>query len=429
MEELSFTIAGNEIGAGNISAVKNPMPLQPEVFGNVPENPTLEAIEGITFDFCDGIRVKFPESGEYRCRFLDIDSGMVLYNMDVPKGAYVSSVKKFFIRFRLEIFRRGEAEPIFIHDYDATARDVLIQLPVGTLGDSIAWFSYVERFQIKHKCRLICAMTPYIADLVRNQYPDIVFITKEETEKYRPYACYRIGLYFRGDTDHQPVDFRYAGLHRTAANILGVDTADMPPRFDLSAPRKIAEPYVVIATQASAQAKYWNNPIGWREVIRFLHSAGYRVLCIDKEPVHGAGIIYNQLPNGAEDVTGDLPLQERVDLIKDATCFIGVSSGLSWVAWGCKVPVVLVSGFTSADNEFATPYRVINYHVCNSCWNDMRIEFDHFDFLWCPRLKNTPRQFECTRLLPAQQVIETIKKIPCFSYSGNSPTYKTNKRI
>jgi autotransporter strand-loop-strand O-heptosyltransferase len=46
--------------------------------------------------------------------------------------------------------------------------------------------------------------------------------------------------------------------------------------------------------------------------------------------------------------------------------------------------VVMISGFTHPTNEFETPYRVINYHACNSCWNDVRVRFDHKYFLWCP---------------------------------------------
>ena len=44
----------------------------------------------------------------------------------------------------------------------------------------------------------------------------------------------------------------------------------------------------------------------------------------------------------------------------------------------------------------------------------MRENFDHYDFLWCPRHKGTDRHFECTRLISAEQVINTIKKIPTF---------------
>jgi hypothetical protein len=33
---------------------------------------------------------------------------------------------------------------------------------------------------------------------------------------------------------------------------------------------------------------------------------------------------------------------------------------------------------------FGTPYCVIDYHACNSCWNDTGIEFDNKNYLWCP---------------------------------------------
>jgi len=76
--------------------------------------------------------------------------------------------------------------------------------------------------------------------------------------------------------------------------------------------------------------------------------------------------------------------------------------------------VVLISGVTHPLNEFKTPYRVINYHACNSCWNDPLAPFDRSDFLSCPRHKDTPRQFECTRLITAEQVKQTIRRIPGF---------------
>jgi autotransporter strand-loop-strand O-heptosyltransferase len=74
----------------------------------------------------------------------------------------------------------------------------------------------------------------------------------------------------------------------------------------------------------------------------------------------------------------------------------------------------MISGFTHPLNEFATAYRIINYHTCNACWNDPQLRFDHKDFLWCPRHRDKPRQFECTRLITADQVIATLKRIPGF---------------
>jgi len=120
------------------------------------------------------------------------------------------------------------------------------------------------------------------------------------------------------------------------------------------------------------------------------------------------------MPPGAEDQTGDRPLLERARWLKHAAFFIGLSSGLSWLAWAVGTKVVLISGFTHPNNEFATPYRVINYHVCNSCWNDRELVFEQGDFMRCPRHKGTPRQFECTRAITAEQVKATLRRVPGF---------------
>lgn len=384
----------------------------PPVYGEIPAIPTQELGGGFRFDFNHGCRVKLPDDGkEYRVVFKDADCDLIVFANDVAPGSLVVSAKKFFVRWRIEVYPKGGTELLYSHEYDATGKRVVVQIPGGTLGDGIAWFSYVERFQQRHQCRLTCAIAPRLAEIFSRQYPEIEFITADQVKSLHDlYACYYLGLFFKGDVDNQPVDFRYAGLHRTAGRILGLaDLSDQPPRVDLSAPRRINEKYVCIAVQSSSQAKYWNNPWGWDKLISYLKHHGYRVLCIDRERVHGAGLIWNHIPQGAEDFTGELPLQERIDLIKDAEFFIGLSSGLSWLAWCCRVPVVMISGFTEVENEFYTPYRVINYHGCHGCWNDMRCDFDHFDYMWCPRHKGTERQFECTRLITPEQVIATVK--------------------
>lgn len=385
----------------------------PVFFGNVPKLPTQEAIDGLTFDFNDGLRVCLPEGAKsYRIRFVDLENKFTIYDAITPEGGggTVTSLKKYFIRFRLIISEPESDKLLFCHDYNAEGKAVVVRFPVHTLGDSIAWFSYVERFQLKHKCELYCAVSPWFADIVKDQYPQIKFISREEAEKINSYANYNIGLWGLDNTTHQPVDHRYIGLHKLAARILGVDPEEVPPRFNLSAPRKIKEKYVCIAVQSTSLAKMWNNPVGWRIVVDFLKQKGYRVLCIDKASFTGKAGTYTYMPPNAEDFTGDRPLQERIDLIKDADFFIGLSSGLSWLAWGCRVPVVMISGFTAPWNEFHTPYRIINYNVCNSCWNDFK-DFDLSNYWHCPRLENTDRQFECSAMISPDRVIDAVTQL------------------
>jgi len=376
----------------------------------------------VRFDFNDGCRVVLPE-GEWHVVLRDDETDNVLFETDIGAGV-VTSAKKYFVSFEVQVQQRGKhADAAFIHRYDAKDRDVLIQFPVGTLGDLMGWFPYAVKFQRKHGCRLTCAMSALIAPLFRSAYPEIEFVTHEEVEPGRYYATYNIGLFFDDDAHvHQPCDFRHVGLHRTAGHILGVDPTETRPEITLDDDsRPIEERYVCIAVQSSTQCKYWNHPTGWREIVTFLKAQGYRVVCIDQKATHGSGLVWNHIPHGAEDETGDRPLAERARWLRHADFFVGLSSGLAWLAWACGTPVVMISGFTQENNEFATPYRVINYHACNGCWNDASQRFDHQDFFWCPRHKDTPRQFECTRLITPEQVRRTLKRIPGFGANASPP--------
>jgi len=386
--------------------------------------PTQEGPYGARYDFNEGCRVALPETGRpWRVRISDLDTGNILYETEIAAGR-VSSTKQYFIRFRLELWQAGQS--VLAHEYSAEGQEVLIQFPVGTLGDTMGWFPYAVKFSEKHRCKLTCAMAEKLIPLFKDAYSGINFITENEIRPERYYASYRMGLFFDDkDGVHQPCDFRHVGLHRTAGYILGVDPTEVPPKIALAdVSRPIPEPYVCIAVQASSRTKMWNNPLGWHEIARFLKDAGYRVICIDQRPVHGSGIVWNHIPHGVEDETGDRSLLERARWLKHAEFFIGLGSGLSWLAWAVGTPVVLISGFSHPSTEFATPFRVINYHACNSCWNDPHHRFDHHDFLWCPRHANTPRQFECTRLITAEQVKQTIQRIPGFAAAARAKPAK-----
>ena len=389
------------------------------------ELPTQPGPNGIRFDFNQGARVIVPnrETGSWRVRLTDLDTGNILFENE-NKGAFVASAKRYYVRFGVDVWEvdaAGKASQVLSHPCDLRDRDVVVQFPIGTLGDTMGWFPYAARFAAVHGARVTCAMAGAIIPLLRDAYPHIRFVTHEEMVAQKlaeaAYATYSLGLFFDDkDCIFQPTDFRHVGLHRTAGYILGVDPREELARLKLpDESRPIDEPYVCIAVQSSTQCKYWNNPRGWYDVVRFLKEHGFRVVCIDRQPVHGGGLTWNHIPHGAQDETGDRPLTERARWLRHAAFFVGLSSGLAWLAWATGTPVVMISGFTHPTNEFETPYRVVNWHACNSCWNDPKIRFDHHDFLWCPRHANTPRQFECTRLITTEQVIATIRRVPAFT--------------
>jgi hypothetical protein len=101
---------------------------------------------GIRFDFNLGARVVLPNrtEGKWRVRLRDLDTGNILFESE-NRGAFVASSKRYFVRFGISVWEfddAGVATRVLAHDYDATGRDVLIQFPVGTLGDILAWFPY-----------------------------------------------------------------------------------------------------------------------------------------------------------------------------------------------------------------------------------------------------------------------------------------------
>ena len=387
--------------------------------------PTQEGPLGIRYDFNLGCRVALPE-GKWTIRLTDLDTGNILFETTAGK-ANVNSSKRFYVRFGIQV-KDADGNVIFSHRYDCRNQHVLVQLPVGTLGDTLGWFPYVARFAETHHCKMTCVMAGPIIPLFKSTYPHIRFITPEELEKgdllKTFYATYTLGLFFDDKNNiWQPCDFRLVGLHRTAGYILGVDPTEAPPVLapDADPSRPIKEPYVCIAAQSSSQCKYWNNPDGWRQLVAYLKECGYRVICIDQKPVHGTGITWNQIPYGVEDQTGDRPLSERVRWLRHAEFFVGLSSGLSWLAWAAGTKVVMIAGFTHPTNEFHTPWRIVNWHACNSCWNDPTHRFDHKDFLWCPRQAGTPRQFECTRLITVDHVKRVLQTIPGFPLKQPTP--------
>ena len=363
--------------------------------------------EGVFLDFNYGVRLRVPK-GNYRVRFTDLDAMCVLFDAQIS-DCIATSTKRYYVNFLVELWRDGVQ--ILRHSFDCRGKNVCFRFPTGVLGDVLAWFPYAEEFRKQHGCRLFCLMSEEMAALFRPAYPDIEFLTPDEPVP-DCYAAYYMGIFPGWDNGvHQPLDYRTVGLWRCIPPMLGLEEKPLRPKLTPSPQRPIREPYVCIAAQASTQQKYWNNPRGWPLTVEYLKRLGYRVLCIDKARANPHGGFENAMPDGAEDFTGDLPLQQRVDLLAHADFFVGLASGLSWLAWAAGTPVVMISGFSLPFTEFYTPYRVINYHVCTGCWNDSRIDLDLTDLLFCPRHGGTERAFECSRYITPEQVCRTIDRL------------------
>ncbi len=352
---------------------------------------------GLAFDFNCGMRLAIP-AGNWHVKILDHDSEIVCFDEDASDVLLVS-LEKFFVRW--EFFLWLDGQEIFHHLWDPGDWTVHFNFLPSGMGDRIVLFPYMEEFRKKWKCKVSCSVEPYLQELLKLYFPEI-----EINPPKNSYATYFPAPGF--NHAFTPEEARIVPMEKIGQQIFGLPRAEKII-YRPTKPRQIAEPYVCIAVQSSATIKTWLNPEGWPRVVDYLKRRGYRVLCIDKnreQTDHGMTV---KIPEGAEDFTGDIPLSERVNLLAYAEFFIGLPSGLSWLAWASDCPVILISGITPAWFEFSTPYRVINRRVCFGCHNDLSLKWAYFET--CPLHKGTDRAYECSKKISARQVIQTIEQL------------------
>lgn len=372
--------------------------------------PTQIGDNGVLFDFNSGLAIKISkDSPKRRVKIIDLDAMLQVWDGVVDSGQCIETLRRHYVRWRFVVLDVTSGAVVFQHDYDAKNKDVVIISATTAIGDTVAWMQHMELFRQKHGCNLTVRIANCLTSVFEKTYPRITF-DRSDNPPQDVYATYAIAFYPPESFRFQPVDQIYAGVHGTAAYTLGLPPDAIRPRVDISASRQINEKYVVIATHATCHAKHWNFPGGWTDVCRWIKDTyGFRIICIDKEKVDGFAGVYHDIPSEAEDLTGSVPLQERINIIKDAEFFIGLASGLSWLAWACHVPVVMISGFSHPCIEFPTPYRIVNFNECNSCWGEHQ-RFG-WDFLTCPRLAGTKKQFICSTAITPFMVKNTIENL------------------
>lgn len=348
------------------------------------------------------IEIKGDSESEYLIKFFD-ENNILSYQSTLKTNHWSKLNRQYYTKWRTEVYEDGNL--ILNEVLDLKDKRVYISFESKSLGDTLSWIPYVEEFRKKHECKVI--LSTFLNELLRDQYPEIEFVNPNTTV-HNLYALYRIGWFYteegKYDTNRHPYDPKSQPLQKTASDILGLEYKEIKP--------KIKRPYlpknkkVGIGIHGTAQSKYWNNENGWQEVVNYLKLKGYEVVIYSKE---NDGYMGNKHPY---DVTKfkEGPLR---DLISDmVTCefFIGIGSGLSWLAWSLDLPVVLISGFSHKWTETQSDtYRVINDNVCHGCFNMCRLDAN--DWNWCPMLKDTNRMFECTKSITSEMVIQQLDKL------------------
>ena len=331
------------------------------------------------------------------------DEKSLVYENNIKINSWVKLNREYYTKWKTEV--RENNNLIYENVLDLEDKRVYISFGSKSLGDTLAWIPYCEEFRLKHNCKLI--VSTFMNYLFKTQYPEIEFVEPGEVV-LNIHAQYRLGWFYNKDgelnSNIHKTDIKTQPLQKTATDILGLDYKEIRPNLNL--PNVEKKKKVGIGFHSTAQAKYWNNKSGWQEVVDYLNNLGYECMIYSKE---GEGYMNNFYPKGVSVFKGG-NLQEVINDLSTCEFFIGLGSGLSWLAWACKLPVVLISGFSEkwAETKLDT-YRVINENVCHGCFNWDRL--DAGDWNWCPLHKGTDRQFECSKQITSEMVIKEINKI------------------
>lgn len=276
--------------------------------------------------------------------------------------------------------------------------EILLHLDSFCLGDTICFSSLLDAFADRYRPKSVKVTTfwPELFQDGRFEFVAATAQTRLEVDKL-------VNVGFHKD---ELVHVRN-GLIWGAKDTMGLpqDTPlGRPPVRPMRFDKRVDK--VCIATESLKKIARWDRPDGWREVAQGLIAMGLEVHNVSYEKgEHIDGVVYH---DGNEDVG------EALRHIGESALFIGLSSGLSWLAWAYDVPVVMISGFTKEYNEFPC-WRVSNDRVCNGCFN----VFQGISTP-CPIFMGTDRQNECHNSITPRMVMDQVEKaLGYFSVGEN----------
>lgn len=351
----------------------------------------------IRVDFIDGAKLEIlngPPNTNYCVMFSDAATGERQHLSNIKENHWTRTSRAYYTDWLVEVY--NSKEKIYQHRCNLINKKVYIALDSKALGDTIAWFPYIEEFRLKHDCKIVCST--FHNTLFESIYPQFKFV-KPGDEVFDIYAMYKIGWFGPDHNKFRNVnDCRTIPLQQIASDYLGLQYKEVKPKISVYPKSRItcSKPYICIGPESTSRAKLWNNPSGWQDVVDFCISKGYQVyyLGLDNTKLKNVKVIHGSISQIAQ-------------TLEESNGFIGLGSGLSWLAWALNKPQVLISGFSETWAEVNIPGRIINRDVCHGCFNSLKHFYDKGDWEWCPEDKD----FICTKAISSKSVIDMVSSV------------------
>ena len=349
--------------------------------------------------FVDGVyfEVVGNSHSNFRVQFSD-NLGNILYEEIIKCNSWIKLNRKYYTDWNIKVWENDQ----LVHNEDVSLKDkrVMISFESSSLGDTLAWMPYCDEFQKKHDCVLF--VSTFKNFLFAEQYPNINFIEPAEVVENLT-AKYDLGWFY--DFNKEPILPNTIPLQQTATNILGLEYKELKPKLNFKPKNKVptvSKKYVCIAPDSTAGCKEWSLE-NWQNLVDYLIKEGYEVVNVSIDSKYNLKNVF---------VPSNLTLDVTMQIIHYSEFFIGLSSGLSWLAWSLNKHIIMIANFTKADHEFSSDCtRITNENVCNGCWNNKNFKFDKGDWNWCPIWKGYDKQFECQKSITTEMVIAKISEI------------------
>jgi autotransporter strand-loop-strand O-heptosyltransferase len=111
----------------------------------------------LIISYLDGPRVEFlgKKKESYRVEFINRETGHVVYSDTIKNNMWTRTNIKYCINWKIEVYSNNSL--VFQYKWNPEGKRVYIHLDSGALGDTLAWFPYVEEFRKTFKCSVICS--------------------------------------------------------------------------------------------------------------------------------------------------------------------------------------------------------------------------------------------------------------------------------
>lgn len=249
----------------------------------------------------------------------------------------------YFSDKKIDIYISGLKHTFEFSINKLKGKNVLIKMDSSALGDTIAAMPMIEMFKNYTQSNVI--LSTFYNELFQDNY-DIVFIPPNIKVKNTYTTIYLGNTNNKKENPYTNCSYLNNNLQKVAGKMLGIDFKGNTQICYISHNKvDIKTNKYVVVCEDSGIPSLKGFKGDWNAVCKSIMDKGYDVVIVGKNRsyIENCTLNISALETNLLNIAG---------IINKANLFIGVSSGLTWMAHSLCTPLLLVSDFTPHYHEF-----------------------------------------------------------------------------